>query len=99
MIPGAQIVHSLADAVAASRGDRELFFVGGQEIYREALQVADRIYLTVVADDQPGDAHFPPIPAEQWQLVHEEPHQADAKNQFDYCFQLWERHTQIRHTP
>ena len=55
-----------------------MFFVGGQQIYREALEIADRIYLTLVHARCRGDAHFPEIPAaEVADLLEQEHHQAD----------------------
>ena len=42
------MVHSLAEALAACAGDDEVFVIGGAEIYREALPLAERIYLTEV---------------------------------------------------
>jgi dihydrofolate reductase len=61
---GCCVVHSLADALAASAGADEVFICGGEELYRLALPLADRIYLTVVHKLCAGDAYFPPIPAE-----------------------------------
>ena len=61
---GCCVVHSLADALAASAGADEVFICGGEELYQLALPLADRIYLTVVHKLCAGDAYFPPIPAE-----------------------------------
>ena len=61
---GCCVVHSLADALAAAGGAEEVFICGGEELYRQALPLADRIYLTVVHGCCAGDAYFPPIPAE-----------------------------------
>jgi dihydrofolate reductase len=61
---GCCVVHSLADALAASAGADEVFICGGGEIYRLALPLADRIYLTVVHGFCAGDALFPSITAE-----------------------------------
>jgi dihydrofolate reductase len=90
-IPGATVVHNIAEAIVASRDDSEAFFIGGEQIYREALAVADRIYLTLVEAQVAGDAFFPELPQHQWQLVDEESHTADEKNEFDFTFQLWQR--------
>ena len=91
VIPGAQVVHSVQEGVDCSQGDSEVFFVGGQQIYREALQIANRIYLTLVQAQIAGDAFFPELPLEAWQLSEEDVHTADEKNEFDYAFQLWQR--------
>ncbi len=92
-IDGALVVHSVQDAVRCCRDDSEAFFVGGQQIYREAMKIARRIYLTLVQTDVTGDAHFPEIPAAKWKLLEQEHHQADQRNEYDYTFQLFERTT------
>lgn len=61
---GCRVVHSLADALAACAGADEVFICGGEELYCQALPLADRICLTVVHRFCAGDAFFPQIPAE-----------------------------------
>lgn len=61
---GCCVVHSLADALATAGVADEVFICGGEELYRLALPLADRIYLTVVHEFCAGDAYFPPIPDE-----------------------------------
>lgn len=60
---GGIIANSLEDALGLCSGGDELFICGGEELYRQALAVADRIYLTVVHQVCAGDAFFPQIPA------------------------------------
>lgn len=50
-------------------GEEEIFIIGGGQLYREALPIADRIYLTVVPLTVDGDAFFPEIPAEAFALT------------------------------
>src|SRR5512145_813795 len=47
-VPGAVVAHSVSEALEAARGDDEIFVIGGADLFRETLPVADRIYLTVV---------------------------------------------------
>lgn len=69
----------------------EAFITGGGEIYRLALPQADRIYRTRVHTTIEGDASFPEVNWNDWQLTQEEPHKADDKNEFDYTFEFWQR--------
>jgi len=57
-----QVVPDLAAALSACAADGEVFVCGGEEVYREAITVAARIYLTVIHREFPGDVFFPPIP-------------------------------------
>ena len=61
---GCRVAPSLELALASCAGADEVFVCGGEDIYRQALAVADRIYLTVIHRECAGDTFFPPIPAE-----------------------------------
>jgi dihydrofolate reductase len=61
---GCRVAPSLEEALAACTGADEVFICGGEDIYRQALPLADRIYLTVIHRECAGDTFFPPIPAE-----------------------------------
>ena len=71
-IEGCQVVRSLHEAVEAVSGDEELFICGGAELYREALAISQRIYLTIVHGSYPGDVYFPEIPEGFVELHREE---------------------------
>ena len=90
---GVQVAGSLPQALemAKESGDLDPFVVGGAEIYRLALPLATRLYLTRVLSDVEGDTHFPEIIKMDWQLVASESHQDDAKNDHPYRFETYER--------
>ena len=61
--PGAILAQSFPEALSRARdaeGADEIFAIGGQQVYECALPFASRLYLTLVDDEQPGDAYFPP---------------------------------------
>ncbi len=91
---GISVVRSLeeASAIAAKADYKELYIIGGGEIYKQAIAIADRIYITRVDAVLDGDAFFPEIDPRQWQLSSEQSFSADAKHTYSYHFQLWERH-------
>ena len=76
---GVLVLHSLAEALARAQeiasveGAGEVMIGGGGEIYREAMPLAERLYVTHVAASPPGDARFPFIDPKQWEVeaVHE----------------------------
>jgi dihydrofolate reductase len=61
---GCRVAATLEEALGSCAGADEVFICGGEDIYRQALPVADRIYLTVIHREFAGDTFFPPIPAE-----------------------------------
>ena len=89
--PGAQVVGSLAQAWLAAEGAPEAFVIGGAQLYAEALEQADRIYLTDVVGEAEGDAFFAaPDPRQRRESVLGE-HPADERHRFPLRFLLLER--------
>jgi len=70
---------------------RESFIIGGGEIYRQAMEIADKIYMTRVYASLEGDTFFPEIEESKWQLVSDTDFAADEKHAYPYSFQTWER--------
>lgn len=87
------VVHTLDEAVMQAKhyGAKEIFVIGGAEIFQTAFPRAQRIYLTRIHHQFDGDVSFPEVPPEEWQLVSERFCSADEKNKFDHTFQVWER--------
>lgn len=65
-LPGAEVANSLEDALARCTTEAEVFVIGGQQIYAQALKQADRIEMTEVECEVEGDAHFPPCDPACW---------------------------------
>ena len=88
--PGAEVVHSLDEAVVAAGGD-EVLVVGGADLYAQALPLAQRLYLTVVDADVEGDAWFPVLDSAQWREVARDAHPADDRHAYPFSFVTLER--------
>jgi len=67
--PGASRASSIEDALHLAGDAGEVFVIGGAEMYRQTLPMANRLYLTEVAAEASGDAFFPELPAGQWREV------------------------------
>ena len=83
---GCTVVHSLEEALRAAEEAEEVFVIGGATLYREALPIANRIYLTLVEADIEGDTLFPEIDSDSWEEVHCETHPSDERNPYAYSF-------------
>ncbi|MEZ5580289.1 MAG: type 3 dihydrofolate reductase [Candidatus Competibacteraceae bacterium] len=90
-VPGCTVARSLDEALAIAGAATEPMVIGGATLYRQTLPQAERLYLTLVEADVPGDAWFPEWDARDWRLVWEEANPADAKHVWPYRFQRWER--------
>ena len=85
--PGAEVFPSLESALASCADDEEVFVIGGETLYRQAVGLADRMYLTLV-DDQPADADafFPEYSHDEWRVTSEESHESDDRHAHPYRF-------------
>ena len=90
-VPGATVVHSLPDAIAASGNDKQIFVIGGAALFAEALPQAGRLYLTTVDVEVPGDAYMPEFDISRWREVASESVAADARNQYAFQLKTYER--------
>lgn len=82
---GCRVFSRLDDALAAHH-QGELMVIGGAEIYRQALPLAQRIYLTVVHTREQGDAWFPADEVARFREVARDDHPADDRHVFSYSF-------------
>lgn len=83
-VAGAITASSLPEAVAACGADEEVFVIGGAELYREALALADRLYLTEVHAEFAGDAFFPEYDRHTWHETSRESHTSSAGLAFSF---------------
>jgi dihydrofolate reductase len=90
-MPGALIVHSLEEALARCAADSEIFVIGGGELYRAAIPLADRIYLTVVDAEPAGDTQMPAFDPEQWRISDTKQFHRDERHAHDYRFEIHDR--------
>ena len=83
---GVEVIHS----VDSIRRFDNAWIIGGAELYRQTIDLADQLYITDVHADIPGDTYFPLLGTE-WRETSRETHQADGANPFDYDFVVYER--------
>ncbi|HET8807853.1 MAG TPA: type 3 dihydrofolate reductase [Methylophaga sp.] len=88
---GCELAQDPDAALAMCADETEVMLMGGASLYQQLLPKADKLYLTRVLTALDGDTWFPEINWQQWQLLSQESHTADAKNQFDYRFEIYQR--------
>ena len=90
---GVVVVNSIEDAVfVAQQNDyKEIMIAGGGEIYKQALDKANRIYLTRVHTKIEADVFFPEFNKSKFQLTTNRDFEADDKHAFAYSFQTWDK--------
>ena len=99
--PGVLVVQSVEQALAIGTQFRneqeqlaeEIMVIGGAEIYRHALSIADRVYLTKIHIDVEGDAFFPELSLDDWQKMSET--EGDPAANFKHSFLVFDRRLEV----
>jgi dihydrofolate reductase len=87
------VVNNIEDAIAKAKESdaKEIFIIGGGEIFKQTIDIVSRIYLTRVHATVEGDTYYPEIKKDKWKLVSEQSFPADDKNNYPYTFEVWEK--------
>jgi len=88
-----RIVNSLEDALSIARenNEDEAFIIGGGEIYRMGMEVANKIYLTEINGKFEGQVTFPEIPQNEWKEVSRKHHSIDDRLKYAIVFVIYEK--------
>jgi dihydrofolate reductase len=87
---GVTVAHSVDEALslARARGDDEVFIAGGADLYAQTMDRWNRLYLTRIAREFPGDTYFPEVDLSGWRLVEDEQH---PEAELPHAFLTYER--------
>jgi len=88
---GCLVTHSLDEAMNSAGNDHEIFIIGGAEIYRQAFDRANRIYLTLIHARIEGDTYFPEFEGPPWRETSRVRHERDENNPYSFSFLTYER--------
>jgi dihydrofolate reductase len=85
---GCLITHSINDALslAKTRGEKEVFIIGGGNVFSQVLKIADRLYITQVNAHQRADVFFPEYNEQEWEEVESAFQAADDRNQYSSTY-------------
>lgn len=90
-LPGGLIAQDLAQAVQLAGRDNEVFVIGGGEVFRQTLAMADQLYVTRVHAEVDGDVFFPDVDWNEWNVTERQHFGADDRNDFDSTFCVYSR--------
>lgn len=90
-LTGVTTVDSLDNALQLLHDKPEIMIIGGENIYRQAITIANRLYITRIHHLFSADAFFPSFNLEEWRCLSSEFRQHDEKNRYDLTFNLYER--------
>ncbi|MGN6531543.1 MAG: dihydrofolate reductase [Ginsengibacter sp.] len=87
------VTHEIDEAIKkANESDaREIFIIGGGDVFKQTMDKVNRIYLTRVHTEVEGDTSYPELDTSKWKLIKEQAFPADEKNNYPYTFEVWEK--------
>ena len=88
---GVIVVHNLEDAIDAAKNDSKPFIIGGGQIYKQAMALADKIELTRVHHDFEADTYFPKVDTAIWKETANIFHEKDEGHDYEFSFLTYER--------
>ncbi|OLO28555.1 dihydrofolate reductase [Alkalihalophilus pseudofirmus] len=89
---GCTVLHSIEDVQKViDHHEKEVFIIGGAEIFKEAFPIADKLYITHIDEEFDGDTFFPEFNLSDWHEVSREKGMKDEKNPYDYYFSVYEK--------
>lgn len=88
---GCIVVQDIEKAIAVCPKEDDLYIIGGGEIYKQFIHLADQLDITRVHNSFEADVYFPEIDTEIWELTSEIFNPKDEKHLFDYTFQTFGR--------
>lgn len=83
---GCIVVNSLSKAIEVCPKNEEVFIIGGGQIYKQSIEIADKIELTRVHTTVEADAFFPEIDEVIWEVIQSEYHPKDEKHPYDFTY-------------
>jgi dihydrofolate reductase len=91
IIEGCFVASSIEDAIELAGTDKEIFFIGGGLIYKQAIAKADKMYLTWIDGEIQGDTFFPQINFDEWEIIEKEDFPPENDCPFPYSFVTYKR--------
>jgi dihydrofolate reductase len=85
-IDGVEVVKSLENAFELCKNEGEVFVIGGESIYRQTIDLADKLYITKVFKEFDGDTFFPEILENSWKITNKTAVFYDLKSDLKYSF-------------
>ena len=87
---GCIVVNSIEDAIseAGRNNEKEVFIIGGGEIFKQSIEIANKIYLTNVHRDTDADVFFPKIDKSFWKMIWSEEIAQDEKDEYESDYKI-----------
>lgn len=85
-INGCEVVHSVEAALELCKDEKEIFIIGGGNLYTQTLPLTNKLFLSEVDGNFEAEVYFPEIKEEEWMLAHSEQFPRNEKNEYSFTF-------------
>ena len=92
-IKGVELASSIAQVITLSQNEKEIFIIGGANVYSQFFDKADKLYITYINHAFQGDVYFPTFSLNNFKIIYEEKCLPDEKNLFEHTFKEYSRKT------
>lgn len=89
--PDCMVVHNFEDALDLVEEETTSYIIGGGEIYKLGIEIANLLEITRVHASFEADTYFPEIDHKKWMLIDEHYHPKDDKHLYDFTYKTFER--------
>ncbi len=90
-IAGCLVYNNLELALDQHLDEKEIFIIGGQNLYQQTINRVHRLYLTIIHHQFDGDTFFPKWNHLEWEIIEQEEFIPDTQNKYNYTFQILKR--------
>ena len=89
--PLVEYAKDIPNALALLSEEKEVFVLGGAHVFTQMLPLAQRLYLTIVHTQIEGDAYFPVVDMDEWELVKSDFHGSDGAHAYSFSMNVYDR--------
>jgi dihydrofolate reductase len=90
-LEGCTMAYSINQVLELCRDGQESFVIGGASVYKQMLPLCNTLYLTRIYADFEADAFFDSIDFDEWELIENQPHEADETNAYPFAYLTYKR--------
>ena len=88
---GVTMSSSITDSINKAKKSKEIFFIGGQDIFEQTISLVDKIYLTRINEEIDGDRFFPEFDFNQWEVIENKEFSKNEFNSHSFSFDVLKR--------
>lgn len=91
-----ELADDLHEGIALLKDENEVFVLGGASVFEQALPLVERLYLTIVHTTVDGDAFFPNVNWDEWELISSDYHETDEHHAYAFSMNLYVRKDRLK---